>query len=77
MEKFTVGNEYLDRKGRVYTFERKSSGEVLVFKSEDGISTCRHISGNFRWDGLQTEEDIIIPKELDSKRMVAKLKATL
>jgi hypothetical protein len=56
---FNVGQKYLDRIGRVYTFARKGTGSVIVFEDADGKATCRHESGNLRWDEQRTDEDIV------------------
>jgi hypothetical protein len=55
---FNIGEKYLDRVGRVYTFVRKG-GSVLIFEDVDGKATCRHERGTYRWDDQLTDEDII------------------
>jgi hypothetical protein len=56
--KFEENQNYVDRKGRQYTFVRKSSG-VTVFADTTGKQTCRNDKGWYRWDDKETDEDII------------------
>jgi hypothetical protein len=49
---------YLDRSGLQYTYSHKSGG-VTVFRDRSGFLKCRNHEGMYRWDGKETNEDII------------------
>jgi len=53
---FEEGKTYKDRAGNVYEYLYKSGG-VSIFSS-NGVKTCRHVSGKYRWDDKETEMDI-------------------
>jgi hypothetical protein len=61
MNDFVQGETYSDRAGNLYTYVRRglTASTVRVFEDTTGKLTCRHESGNFRWDDQQTELDIL------------------
>ena len=61
MNDFVQGEIYHDRAGNSYTYVRRglTASTVLIFEDATGKRTCRHESGNFRWDDQQTELDIL------------------
>jgi hypothetical protein len=54
---FEEGKSYKDRVGNQYVYLYKSGG-VSIF-SLNGVKTCRHIFGKYRWDDKETEMDIV------------------
>ena len=64
MSDYVIGQIYIDRLGREYTFVRRgiSSSAVKVFKDSSGQLTCRNENGMYRWDDEKTNEDIVNEK---------------
>lgn len=61
MNDFMQGEIYLDRNGNSYGYVRRglTGSSVRVFEDNNGKLTCRHETGNYRWDDQQTEMDIM------------------
>ena len=55
---FKENTTYYDRSGNQYTYGHKSGG-VTVFRNKSGVLTCRNQEGMYRWDGKETNEDIV------------------
>ena len=56
--KFKYGETYYNKTGEAYIFLNKSGG-VTVFEDMDGFCKCRNETGMYRWDGKETELDIV------------------
>jgi hypothetical protein len=55
---FIENQIYFDRRGLQYIYLRKNGG-VTVFQNSEGKLDCRNHEGMYRWDGKQTDLDIL------------------